>query len=356
MSPIGRPSLYPVAKKGILESIDSGAVASDGRLASEKEFCELLGVSRPLVRRALKELAQEGKVVSRPGKGHFALSVSQAAPAGVVSVVLGCTSPRGAFDDPHVMGILHGIEREFVNTRFRMVWESIGPRHRPVSSIIKPNLSDLRGAILVPFDKQSPELMAEALPAGLRCAVIGRASWRKDIPSVQVDHAGGSRLAVQHLMKQNHRRIGCINVSSDSPVFIARQQAYVDELIASGIEVDPELIVNGSSTNHEHAEQAIQSLLRRCPDVSGIFITCLAMLSPCLSALKKEAIRFPEDVDLICFDESPLARHHVPPIPVVRQPSEEMGRLGTRMLLEMLDGNMPDQTAVMLSTELVFRH
>jgi len=354
MSSIGRPSLYPVAKKGIMESIDRGDLSSDGRLASEKEFCELLGVSRPLVRRALKELAQEGKIISRPGKGHFAVSSSHAVPSGVVSVVLGSTSPRGAFDDPHVMNILHGIEREFCNSRFRMVWEAIGPQLRPVASIIKPHLHDLRGAILVPLGKQLPQVMAEALPAGIRCTVIGRTSWREDIPSVQVDNAGGSRLAVRHLIKQNHKRIGCISINSDSPVFMSRQRAYAEELTASGIAVDTDWVVNCSVTNYEHAEQAIRSLLRR-QNPNALFVACSTMLSPCLSALKKENIRYPEDIALVCFDESSLACHHVPPIPVVRQPSEEMGRLGTRMLLEILDGGMPDQTEVMLSTELVCR-
>lgn len=355
MGSVGRRSLYPLAKTGIMEFIENRAVGSDGRLASEKEFCELLGVSRPLVRRALKELAQEGKIVSRPGKGHFVLSPFQPAPAGVVSVVLGSTGPRGAFEDPHVTEILHGIQREFVDTRFRGVWETIGPRHRPVSSIIKPHLSDLRGAILVPLGKQSPELMAEALPAGLRCAVIGRSSWREDIPSVQVDHAGGSRLAVRHLVRANHRRIGCISVARVSPVYLARQQAFADELIASGIAFDPDLVVTASPSNHEHAVQAIVSLLDRCPDITALFISCAFMLLSCLSALERKGIRYPEDMDLICFDESPLAKHHVPPIPVVRQPSEEMGRLGTRMLLEILDGRMPEKTSVMLSTEIVIR-
>ena len=340
----------------MLECIRKGNHAPDGRLASEKELCEQLGVSRPLVRRALKELAQEGKIVSQPGKGHFVVSSNQAAPAGVVSVVLGYTGPGDAFMDPHVAAMLKGMQQEFEHSRFRMVWEAIGPKYRPMTNIIKPHLSELRGAVLVPFGKQRADRMGAALPAGIRQVVVGRTSWSPEVPSVVVDQTGGSRLAIRHLITQGHRRIACVTSANESPVFTARRQGYRDELAEAGLDNGDDLLVKCNESVPEHSGQAVRALLQKHPDVTAIFVGVWTLLSPCLSVLRKEGRRVANEVSIVCFDDCEAARHHVSPITVVRQPSEEMGRLGTHMLLEILDGKTPELRQITLSTELVLRH
>ncbi|MFC8263915.1 substrate-binding domain-containing protein [Streptomyces sp. NPDC057291] len=42
----------------------------------------------------------------------------------------------------------------------------------------------------------------------------------------------------------------------------------------------------------------------------------------------------PDDVALIGFEDSPIARHTNPPLTSLRQPTEEMGRTMARVLLE----------------------
>jgi hypothetical protein len=42
----------------------------------------------------------------------------------------------------------------------------------------------------------------------------------------------------------------------------------------------------------------------------------------------------PDDVALIGFEDSPIARHTNPPLSSLRQPTEEMGRTMARVLLE----------------------
>ncbi|RVT42303.1 FadR/GntR family transcriptional regulator [Sphingobium algorifonticola] len=51
--------------------IRSGEYAVDTRMPTEKEFSEMLGVSRPVVREALARLRDAGVVVSRRGSGTY---------------------------------------------------------------------------------------------------------------------------------------------------------------------------------------------------------------------------------------------------------------------------------------------
>jgi DNA-binding LacI/PurR family transcriptional regulator len=58
----------------------------------------------------------------------------------------------------------------------------------------------------------------------------------------------------------------------------------------------------------------------------------------------------PDDVALIGFEDSPIARHTNPPLTGLRQPTEDMGRTLARILLEEIAAH---PTAVVLATGLV---
>lgn len=55
----------------ILDQIVSGSLDEGDRLPSEKEICEMFGVSRPVVRDALAQLRADGLVQARQGSGTY---------------------------------------------------------------------------------------------------------------------------------------------------------------------------------------------------------------------------------------------------------------------------------------------
>jgi DNA-binding LacI/PurR family transcriptional regulator len=78
------------------------------------------------------------------------------------------------------------------------------------------------------------------------------------------------------------------------------------------------------------------------------------MAAGALRALKAAGRRVPEDVAVIGFDDSAIARYADPPLTTVRQPVEEMGRQMTRLLLAKVAGEAAGMS-VILQTELVVR-
>ena len=63
--------LYKQLVQAVSEGIRKGQYPEGSRLPSEQELSELYGVSRITVRAALKELAADGLVVRRQGKGTY---------------------------------------------------------------------------------------------------------------------------------------------------------------------------------------------------------------------------------------------------------------------------------------------
>jgi DNA-binding LacI/PurR family transcriptional regulator len=65
--------------------------------------------------------------------------------------------------------------------------------------------------------------------------------------------------------------------------------------------------------------------------------------------------RVPEDVAVVGFDDSPIARQTEPQLTTVRQPIEEMGSLMVRELLALIQTSAPHRRRVILDTQLVVR-
>ncbi|NBI89385.1 FadR family transcriptional regulator [Lachnospiraceae bacterium] len=55
----------------LFDEIKSGTLKPGDKIATERELCELLGVSRPPIREALKALSTIGILVTRPGGGTY---------------------------------------------------------------------------------------------------------------------------------------------------------------------------------------------------------------------------------------------------------------------------------------------
>ena len=63
--------LYKQLVNDLTDKIQAGELPEGSRLPSEQEISTLYGVSRITVRTALKELAKEGLIISKQGKGTF---------------------------------------------------------------------------------------------------------------------------------------------------------------------------------------------------------------------------------------------------------------------------------------------
>lgn len=72
-----RPKLSDVLEAELLKDIREGVFGPEGRLPSENDLSKRFGVSRPIVREALRRLRDDGLIHSRQGAGSFVRSVEK---------------------------------------------------------------------------------------------------------------------------------------------------------------------------------------------------------------------------------------------------------------------------------------
>ncbi len=139
-----------------------------------------------------------------------------------------------------------------------------------------------------------------------------------------------------------------------------RIDGYRDALADAGREVDEGLIEAGDFTE-EGGRRAMAALLERHPGLDAVFAASDVTAAGARQVLREAGRRIPDDVALVGYDDSAIARHMDPPLSSVRQPIEEMGRAMIDLLLtEIADrrpaaSRGPDRQHVVLPTELVAR-
>ena len=85
--------IYHQLKTLIREQIESGLWRPGDRIPTEQELCRLYDISRAPVRQALKELAQEGMLIRRPGLGTFVNNSALAGPSSDTPIQMMSSDP-----------------------------------------------------------------------------------------------------------------------------------------------------------------------------------------------------------------------------------------------------------------------
>ena len=132
-----------------------------------------------------------------------------------------------------------------------------------------------------------------------------------------------------------------------------RLRGYWRTMAEAGLS-DSGLIVFGDFGRFS-AEHAVYRLLDRRPGLDAVFVASDLMAAGALRALRRSGRRVPDDVAVIGFEDSPLARHTDPKLTTVRQPVEAMGERCASELLALIGRAGQDPVHVVLETELVIR-
>ncbi|MER5714574.1 LacI family DNA-binding transcriptional regulator [Streptomyces sp. NPDC002132] len=263
------------------------------------------------------------------------------------------------FAEPYFSDIVRGVGAELSDTEMQLLLIFAGSdrERRRLAQYLAAHRVDGVLLVSVHADDPLPDLLAQLeIPA----VISGPRSAAETLPSVDSDNYGGARSAVEHLLAQGRRRIAHITGRLDVYGAQRRVDGYRDALSDAGCEVDEGLVQPGDFTE-EGGRRAMADLLARTPELDAVFAGSDVMAAGARQALREAGRRIPDDVALVGYDDSAIARHMDPPLTSVRQPIEEMGRRMLDLLLTEIADRRPtasrelEPRQVVLATELVQR-
>jgi LacI family transcriptional regulator, galactose operon repressor len=203
------------------------------------------------------------------------------------------------------------------------------------------------------------ELAAAELTALTRARVPVVVIDPLNLPSARVTSVGstnfaGGLLATQHLLELGHRRIAYLGGPPAAACSQARLHGYRGAMEAAGAPASDEYVRTGRFS-YEHGVAGGAALLDLPAPPTAVFAGSDETALGVIEAARVRGLRVPEDLSVVGFDDTPVARLAAPPLTTVRQPLREMGAVAVRTALRLAADEPVDSHHVELATELVVR-
>jgi LacI family transcriptional regulator len=175
------------------------------------------------------------------------------------------------------------------------------------------------------------------------------------VTSVGATNFAGGLAATQHLLSLGHRRIAYLGGPAIAAHNQARMHGYRAALEAEGITI-PAAYVRAGLFCYQDGIEGTAALLDLPEPPTAVFAGSDETAAGVIEAARVRGLRIPEDLSVVGFDDTEIARFASPPLTTVRQPLREMGGVALRTALRLAANEKLDSHHVELATELVVRH
>jgi DNA-binding LacI/PurR family transcriptional regulator len=255
--------------------------------------------------------------------------------------------------DPFITHLLSGIAAGLLETDNQLVL-IMAPTQRNESQVQwLLQRGHVAGVILI-GSHSGDKLPEELVKRGVPLVLSGRPAADIEVGYVDADHRNGARMAVSHLAAGGRRRIATIHGTLDMPSSRDKLDGYRDGLLAAGLDYDSTLEAAGNYSP-TLAGDAMQALLRRHPNIDGVFAASDTMAAAAFGVISEAGLRIPDDIAIVGYDGTPVAMTTRPMLTTVRQPMEAMGREMARLLLRRVEHPDEPPSHVIFGTELIVR-
>ena len=304
MPRLERPlSLSAQVERLLRQSIAEGKFAG-GKLPTEIELAEQLGVSRETVRLAAEVLQREGLLVKIRRKGTFTReqprTMQLRGPESTVLAFLQATYPGSLGAEEAVTSeinalMLHGAVAAAGTAGWELlVREAASEQMRPAFERLKQKVV-LSGIIFASFGEE--KLLRRVMGLGIPVVLLDHQAHLPQISSVGEDSTGAARTAVQHLVELGHRRIA-IAYWRRTDLNPWRLEGYRAGLKDAGIarkrswEIAAELTERG-------AKLVVKQFLDLSPRPTAIYCFNNTLARRMIAAFRAQSVRVPVDVSVL---------------------------------------------------------
>ncbi len=179
---------------------------------------------------------------------------------------------------------------------------------------------------------------------------------KEKVDYVGVDNILGGFLAVEHLIKLGHRRIGVIGGSSDSSVGFERLEGGKKAFEAYGLDQITDYFLDGDFSK-DSGYKGGKRILKMASPPTALFATNDYMALGAYQAILEENHKIPEEIAIVGFNDIEFTAMKGIELTTIGQKKFEMGALAVKTLVEKAEGGGGKLPAkeILLKPELIIR-
>ncbi|WP_090388851.1 LacI family DNA-binding transcriptional regulator [Niabella drilacis] len=296
------------------------------------------------------KLANEWNYIPNEAARHFKQSKS---------FTLGLVIPD--LMDQFYIQAINGVEAVAGHNKYQVIVAQSHEDAEKEAQIIQNLISSRVDGVIIAISKSTKktELFQRLEQTGIPVVFLSRSLNDSAFDAVATDNENGAELAIDYLVKKQHRRIAHLMGPRALRTSHLRLQGYRCALEKRGIPFDPALVkeIDFSAPQTNKVMKALFAL----PDPPTAFFTFKSYVS--LDALRFIKDRYPQQlqkVDIVGFGNLPLIRYldHKPSASIDEN-SFDMGTAAAQLLLKHID-NQEEQalpvSTVRIPCKLIVHH
>ncbi|HIR13264.1 MAG TPA: GntR family transcriptional regulator [Candidatus Choladousia intestinavium] len=343
-----RSAKYLEAAAWIRERILSGQLRPGDRVESENELSGIFGLSRQTARHALETLVQQGMLERVRGSGTY------------VREGAGTHRKKERLSD--TITIVSTYVDSYIFPRIlQSMIKILEEAGFGVKVMLTNNQLETERRLLMRHleeDSRDP-LIVEPVMSGLPSPNVQyyRQIWEKgipvlffhsyypelSIPHISMDDVKAGRAAAEYLISQGHREIGGI-FKRDDGQGPRRYKGFLEAVCQAGIPIREERICWFDTQELKDGLEKNPLILKR---LSGC-TACVCyndQVGHILTGMCRQAgIQVPEDLSIVSFDNSELAKLNSVPLTSIAHPMERLGEKTAKAMLRMIQDSWEDVT------------
>lgn len=342
--------VYIKLENDLRSNILNGKFVPEFPLPGEVELASTYNISRPSARKALQTLVKEGLLTRRRGEGTFVIPPEQRKrglerrslhiAVGISWLNAGISEYDNKFLEGAAEYALRGghklsffasdnFDSKKMIGRFRkglldaIVWDSIPPSEQ--------------------------HKIDEFIACGIPQITVHRKY--KDLPYMTCNYITAVKKTFNLLFGLGHKNVGFINCSYDQIIYNDYEQSYME--LMSDLGKDYKAYYR--RIPNCDLEKEFNALAPWIKGLDALILGGFTYLLPMLNWLDSHNITIPDDLSLVCFDDSPAARTYSVPISVYENSRVEQGKQAIHSIEALARKQLDPHERIIVQGELIVR-
>lgn len=240
--------------------------------------------------------------------------------------------------NPFYMEIASGVNQVISGARYRIsIYLSDTQMNSEENLLRFAETHHFAGVILITV-VETPELVQLLKNYTIPIVLVNRTIRSLDVNSICIDNERGGYMATQYLIENGHKKIIHLAGPMNSTASSDRLRGYRGALEDANLPFSKDLVFYGNlkaQSGTDFARLFIrENMIKKC---TAIFCANDIMAASIQSELAEHGIRIPDDLSIICFDDTAATTYGGVKLTTVAQSPQNMGRLAGNRLLKMID-------------------
>ena len=250
--------------------------------------------------------------------------------------------------------LARGIEDIATMYRYNIILANSDQNEDKELTLLDTMLSKQVDGIVMMSDKVTSSIQDSMDHAPVPIVLAGSVDELKEVPAVNIDYFKAAYEAVKVLIDNGHKRIAFVSGPMSYTITQYKLAAYKKALEDSGLVVDESIIVPEEGT-YDSGMAAYEETSQMEEAPTAYFASSDELAIGIIHGVQDAGKRVPDDIEVISFENSKLARMVRPQLSSVVLPLYDIGAVAMRLLTKLMNKEEVEQQNVILPHRIEMR-